>query len=104
MNRILATLSTLTLIAAFAGPASAQEVKVHLAGKDARTVDIEIDKAAWTVCTEAFRDGDIDFFDISSCASSAGDDAKAKASEILATARASEMSALARNDSSVPRQ
>ena len=104
MNRTLATLSTLTLIAAFAGPASAQEVKVHLAGKDARTISAEIDKAAWTVCNEAFRGGDITFFDISSCARGAADDAKAKASAILATARASEMSALARNDSSLPSQ
>lgn len=104
MNRTLATLSTLTLIAAFAGPAAAQEVKVHLAGKDARTIGAEIDKAAWTVCTEAFRGGDIDFHDVAGCARGAADDAKAKASEILATARASERSALARNDSSMPRQ
>ena len=104
MNRTLAILSTLTLIAAFAGPASAQEIRVHFAGKDARAVSAEIDKAAWTVCNEAFRDGDITFFEISDCARGAADDAKAKASAILATARASEMSALARNDSSLPRQ
>ena len=104
MNRTLATLSTLTLIAAFAGPASAQEVRVSLAGKDARTISAEIDKAAWTVCNKAFRVSDITFFEISSCARDAADDAKARASEILATARASEMSALARNDSSMPRQ
>ncbi len=104
MNRILSTLSTLTLIAAFAGPASAQEIRVHLAGKDARTISAEIDKAAWTVCTQAYRNGDIEFFDISTCAHGAADEAEAKASAILATARASEMSALARNDSSLPRQ
>ena len=104
MNRTLATLSTLTLIAAFAGPASAQEVRVRLAGKDARTISAEINKAAWTVCTQAYRGGDIEFFDIASCAREAAAVAKAKASEILATARASEMSALARNDSSLPSQ
>jgi hypothetical protein len=104
MNRTFATLSTLTLIAALTGPAAAQEVRVRLAGKDARTISAEIDKAAWTVCSQAYRGGDIGFFEVNSCARDAADTAKAKASEILATARASEMSALARNDSSLPSQ
>ena len=104
MNRIVPTLSTLTLIAAFAGPAAAQEVKIHLAGKDTRTINAEIDKAAWAVCTEAYRNNDIGFFDVSGCARDASDTAKARASQILALAHASEMSALARNDAVLPRQ
>lgn len=101
---MIRTFTTLTLLAAFAGPAAAQDVTVHLAGKDQRTINVEIEKAAWSVCTQAYRKGDIDFFEISSCAVDASDVAKIKAFDILAASRASDMSALARNDVAPPRQ
>ncbi len=101
---MIRTLATLTLITAFAGPAAAQEIKVHLAGKDAHTISAEIDKAAWAVCKDAYLNSKIDFFEVSSCARDASDDAKAQAARILAVAHASEMSALAQNTASLPRQ
>ena len=101
---MIRTFTTLTLLAALAGPAAAQDVTIHLAGKDPRTISAEIDKAAWSVCTQAYRKGDIDFFEISSCACDASDTAQTKAFDILAASRASDMSALARNDVAPTRQ
>ncbi len=53
MIRPLSTLIALTLLA---GSASAAEVRVSLAGKDAQTIRAEIHRAAETVCQKAYSD------------------------------------------------
>lgn len=50
-------LSALVLIAALAGPAAAQEVRVSVAGKDAAAVRTDIRRAVEQVCKTADRDG-----------------------------------------------
>ncbi len=94
---MIRTLSTLIAIAAIAGPAAAQEVTINVAGKDARTISVEIDKAAWAVCAAAFQHGDVGFHEIADCAKSAADDGQAelKAAPVAETSSAV---AVARND------
>ncbi len=95
MNRMISTLSTLSILAAIAGPAAAQDVEVSLAGKDARTVSAEIDKAAWAVCTAAWRHGDVEFHALADCAAGAAFDARAQVATHVASATS--VAALASN-------
>ena len=88
MNR---TISTLTVIAAFAlaaGSASAAEVRVSLSGKDAQTIRADIRKAAETVCHEAYRDASLDesFSGFSSCVDEATARVQAKVTAYLKSA------------------
>ncbi len=98
MNRMLSTLATLALLTAFAGPAAAQQVAVSLAGKDARTISAEIDKAAWSACSQAYIKGEIEFQEVYACAKDASANAKEQAYEILAAAHEPDIGLLARND------
>jgi hypothetical protein len=51
---MIRTLSTLFIFAALAGPVSAGEVRVSLAGKDDAAVRSDVNRAAEKVCTEAY--------------------------------------------------
>jgi hypothetical protein len=51
---MIRTLSTLILVAGFAGPALAQEARVSIVGKDDATVRAEIHQAAKSVCRSAY--------------------------------------------------
>ena len=66
--------STLLLTAAIAGPAAAQEVRVSLEGKNPATIREDISRAAKTVCTAAFRDGDVGVHDVVACERAATND------------------------------
>ena len=97
---MIRTVSTLIVITALAGPAAAQDITVSIAGKDARTIAVEIDKAAWAVCSTAYLKDDIDLHDVPDCAKSAADDGKAQAKSLHALAAAATASdvVLARNE------
>ena len=95
---MIRTLSTLILITALAGPAAAQDITVSLAGKDARTISVEIDKAAWAVCSAAYLKDDIDLHDLPDCAKSAADGGKAEAKALHASIAATSEVVLARNE------
>ena len=97
---MIRTLSTLLLLTALAGPAAAQEVTISLAGKDAKTLRADIDKAAWSVCTQAFLSSRIAFAEQADCARGAADDAEAQVKAYsLTTADLGSVSVLAVNDS-----
>ncbi len=96
---MIRTLSTLLVLTVLAGPAAAQEVKVDLAGKDKRTIDLEIDRAAWTACGQAFLKSRIDFAEQADCAKAAAEDAQAQAKAYeLAAAGPASVRVLASND------
>ncbi len=76
---MIRTITTLIALTALAGPAAAQDITVSLAGKDARTISVEIEKAAWTVCTAAYLKGDITLHEVNDCARSSADDGQAEA-------------------------
>ena len=86
---MIRTISTLIALTALAGPAAAQDISVSLAGKDARTVHVEIDKAAWTVCSSAYLKGDITFHEVADCARGSADEGEAEAKTKTSTAVAS---------------
>jgi hypothetical protein len=83
MIRITTTLSTLALVAALAGSASAAEITVGLTGKDAAAVHADIRKAAQSVCVEDFKSAKVEIQDINSCITLATDDAEAQAKPYL---------------------
>ncbi len=68
-------LSTLLVMASIAGPAAAQEVRVSLDGKSPATIREDIGRAAAVVCTTAFRQGDVDIRELSTCERTATEDA-----------------------------
>ncbi len=97
---MIRTFSALLVLAAIAGPAAAQDIKVDLAGKDTRAISLEIDKAAWAVCTRAYLDMAIQRESLADCAKEASDDAEAQAKsyETSPLALAGPVTVLARLD------
>jgi len=55
-NLVVSSLIALASTVAFAGASVAEEIHIPVAGKDARTLHIEIVKAAHRVCAEASAD------------------------------------------------
>ncbi len=74
------TLSVILLTAALAGPAAAEEIRISLVDKDPSTVRAEIIQAADTVCSTAFREGEIEVQEMIQCPSMLSADAMAQAS------------------------
>ena len=72
------TFSTLALLAALAGSASAEEVRVSLAGKDAAAVRSDIYRAAAKACTEAYAGSHGEFHEWASCIDGAASDGMAQ--------------------------
>ncbi len=95
---MIRTLSTLIIITALAGPAAAQDIAVSIAGKDAKAVAAEIDKAAWSVCSTAYLKDDIELHDVADCAKSAAEDGKAAAKALRVSVAARSDVVLARNE------
>ncbi len=57
MNRTVTfTLLAAVTAAALAGPACAAEITVNLAGKDPKAIRADVEKAAWAVCKDAYRE------------------------------------------------
>ena len=78
------SLSTLLLAtAALAGQASAQDIRVSLAGKSPATVEADINQAAKQVCASAVRSGDVGFFEMRDCVSTVAADAMQQAARVL---------------------
>jgi hypothetical protein len=100
---MIRTFSTLVILAALAGPAAAQDVTVSLAGKSARTATIDIERAAWSVCRQAYLKSVINFADQADCARGLTMDALAQADgrePVVAAAPSS--TKLASNDAHAP--
>ena len=97
---MIRTFSTFLVLAALAGPAAAQDIKVDVAGKDAMAISLAIDKAAWTVCTRAYLDMSVERGALADCAKAAADDAlaQAKAYESSPLAAVKTVTVLARLD------
>ncbi len=81
MIRILTTAAVAALLA---GSASAAQVTVHTAGKDAATVQHDISRAARQVCSEALMDEPLAFYLMPGCVK----DAKERAAAALPTVTA----------------
>jgi hypothetical protein len=100
---MIRTLSTIAVLTALAGPAAAEDITVNLSGKDARTADIEIERAAWAVCTDAYLKSTIERAAMADCARGLADDARSRADgRARPLAEASALRVLAINDSGAP--
>jgi hypothetical protein len=85
-------LSILILATALAGPATAEDIRVSLVGKDEGTVQADVHKAAVKICRDIFI-GDLQngFYEMDGCVASVQDDA-------MAQVRAIRQAAAARSD------
>jgi hypothetical protein len=94
---MIRNLSILILITAFAGTASAQDIRVNVADKDDQTVQADIHKAAVKVCRNTYIGDPFDAFEeMDSCVAAAQDDAMAQVQTIRqAAASHSDVRALA---------
>jgi hypothetical protein len=72
-------LPTLLIMASIAGPAAAQEIRVSLEGKSPATIREDIARAASTVCTSAFREGEVGVHELNACQRAVADDAMQQA-------------------------
>ena len=71
--------STLILVTALAGTASAAEVRVSLVGKDAAAISAEIHAAARTVCKQAYIEERLSQpYEMAACIREATDNAQAQ--------------------------
>jgi hypothetical protein len=71
--------STLILLTALAGTASAAEIRVSLVGKDAATISAEIHAAAKTVCKREYLDARLSQpYELAACIRQATEDAEAQ--------------------------
>lgn len=77
------TLSFL-LLAAVAGPAAAQDIRVSISGKSPAVLREDISRAAAAVCATAVREGDVDFFELNDCVRVVSDDSLQQAKAIAA--------------------
>ena len=78
MIRTLSTLSALVIVAAVAGPVSAEEVRVSLTGKDDAAVRSDVIRAADKVCTEAYAGVHGELNELAACVDSAATGAMAQ--------------------------
>jgi prolyl-tRNA editing enzyme YbaK/EbsC (Cys-tRNA(Pro) deacylase) len=73
---MIRTASSLLILALLAGSASAQEVRVSLAGKSPQAISAEIEAAAAKVCRSAYAETHIGLDEMSACIRAAVDDAQ----------------------------
>ncbi len=83
MKTVLSLSTLLLATAALAGPASAQDIRVSLAGKSPAAVKADINRAAVEVCASAARAGDIGFFEMRDCVSTVASDGMQQAARVL---------------------
>jgi len=86
---MIRTATSLLILALLAGTASAEEVKISLAGKSPQAVHAEIQAAAAKVCRHAYADTRVGVDELSGCIRAAVDDAQAqvKAAFVASQAR-----------------
>ncbi len=78
------TVFALLLLAAAAGPASAQDIRVSISGKSPAVIREDIGHAAEAVCHSAFRDGTISFNELNACVRAASEDGMEQARALAA--------------------
>ena len=86
---MIRTTSTLLILALLAGTASAQKVRVSLAGKSSQAINAEIQAAAAKVCRSAYSDAYVSLSEMNGCVRAAVEDAQAqvKAAAMASNAR-----------------
>ena len=83
MKTVLSLSTLLLATAALAGTASAQDIRVSLAGKSPAAVKADIDHAAAEVCASAARSGDIGFFELRDCVRTVAAEGMQQAARVL---------------------
>ena len=104
MNRNLSFLiATAAVAASLAGSASAANITVSLAGKSPQVIRVEVEKAAWSVCKDAYRDGSLASYEMLDCARTSTDAAMAEVRKAPAwSASTSVLTEMASNTTSAP--
>ena len=85
---MIRTLSSVLLVAAFAAPAMAADITVHVAGRSPAAVQADVERAAHTVCRQAYKTMHVGLEEQWACE-------RATANEAMAKVRASAMASTA---------
>jgi hypothetical protein len=82
---MIRTATSLLILAALAGTASAEEIRVSLAGKSPQAIHAEIKAAAVTVCRRAYGEARVGMDEMSGCIRAAVSDAEAQVRTAMAS-------------------